>query len=243
MNETPTTTQSQAGSAAVAQLVKGKSIFLTLEYVLASLSVVGAVLAIGAAISIAFSLWTSSSTAGLGIFASSLYMSAIGSVVAAVVFSLSAWYFYRRVTQAIAERPGYTGRTAYKATTYTLFALLLIIAVFIKISLLTTIVSSLVLIGTNTDIGALYLTSFLPQLVFGLVVVAALYFVYRILRGRNTSRVLTLTLVAIASVLFIAHIITVAVHSHSDTSSSRDNSLEQFEDLYNSSRNGSRSTW
>ena len=202
---------------------KQGSQFLTLEYVAAlGFSVLSALCSV-AGISAAFGLWNDKFVA-VGAPLSWLlplsggYAGIIVLAVAAVLSAALAYVFFGRVSRTVPQRAGYTNRISYKVATYGAFATFAVHLVVLVAALIGTLIASLVLIGSDSSISALYLQEFLPQLVGAAVIAAATYFTYRIVRGFNKSRILSLTLLGVAVAVLLTLIITVTIRSHDDDS-------------------------
>lgn len=207
---------------------KTKAQWLTFEYALAMGSLVASVLLTTAALTAVFGGW-----AGLGsalshggvswlahLFSVTMVTPATGLVatgVAAVLMALISFVFFGRVSKAIPEREGYTGRVAYKAVTYGGLAALVIPALALVAKLVAILLSSLLMIGVGnagTVYGSLYIAEFLPYaLSLGLMVVA-IGAVGKIVNGKNTSKLLTIIALSASSAVLVAGMITVAVQAH-----------------------------
>jgi hypothetical protein len=193
--------------------------FLSLEYVIALGSVVAAVIFASRAVTAAFSLWNNvpvDQSVGLGgmVTSGNGYVAAIVMALAALVFGFLSYVLFGRVTRTVASRPDFTGRLAYRAATYAALGLLAMQLLLQVVVLIAILVGSLVLIGGQTSIKALYLREFLPGIINTVIVGVAAYYVYYIAKGRNKSRLLSLMLSALGVVLFITLVVTVAVRAH-----------------------------
>ncbi len=229
---------------------KGKAKWLTFEYALAMITTVLAAGLLVNVITTVFGLWfgsiTSVAATGVGGWvASILSISTITpgtGIVAAgvltVLLAVVAFVSFGRVSQAIPEREGYTDRLAYKAITYGGFASIVLPVLVLVAKIGGILISSVLFIGVSGAgevYKSLYLAEFLPYLLsLGVLGYTALC-LKDIIGGKNNSKILTAVLIAVASVVLFAGVITVAVKSHSDSSSSFDTttrstlrSLERF---------------
>jgi hypothetical protein len=193
--------------------------FLTLEYVVAMGSIIATIVCLAAAIKAACTLWNDS-TVSLGVPfdwilpVSNGYVGAMWAGLAAVVFALSALFFGRRTVASIAARPGYESRLVYKVITYATLAISAVWLLIALVTFFTVIITSLLLIGSESSIGSLYANVFIPTLLNSLVAGFATYVLYRFAKGRGAMTRLNLLLLAATSVTLLALIVTVAVRSH-----------------------------
>ena len=208
---------------------KGKSKLLTFEYAFAMGSAVAAAfLLIDTMVSV-FGLWagTASVTTSFvrGYLSPSMVTPGTGIVAAAVLallFSVLSFVLFSRVSKTVPEREGYTKRTAYKLITYGGLGALLMSAIGLIAKLASILVNSLLFIGVSGAgevYKSLYLGEFLPYLLALAVVLGAAFLVYKIVQGRNTSKTLTLVLIAASAVVLLAGAITMAVKVHGGTTS------------------------
>ena len=160
-------------------------------------------------------------TGAAGLFATlSLFGAGIGYAaiiqlgVMAVLGSLVTFVLFRRVSRSVIDRPGYTSRLSYKVPTYAAFGIIVIELFGYVVALLSTMISSLVLIGSTVNIGVLYIRDFIPALIGLAITSFVAYCLYQIMKGRNTSRVLGYTLLISSSVMLLILIITTAISSH-----------------------------
>lgn len=207
--------------------IKRPSDFLSLEYGFAIVAALVSLLASVSTITTLMSLWARSSsdvvplTALIATITKTNYSHTITVSLAAVIFGFVALILFGRVSRAVASsRPAYTGRVSYKVLTYLGFSVLVVVSASLVVSLLGILLSSLILIGADAGIGDMYVHQFVPQLIALVFVAAATWLFYGIVRGQNTSKLLSLGLVGLGSALLVATIITTAVHSHSSNSSS-----------------------
>ena len=170
-------------------------------------------------------LSTSAITPGTGIVAAS---------VLTVLLSIIAYITFGRVSRAISERSGYTDRLAYKVVTYGGFAAVVVPSLVLVAKLVGVLISSLLFIGVSNagDVYAsLYLAEFLPY-VLSLGVLGYTAFCLRnIIDGRNSSKVLTLVLIVVTSVILFAGAVTVAVKTHSVADSYNDATRSTLKNL------------
>ena len=208
---------------------KGKSKLLTFEYAFAMGSAVAAAFLLIDTITSVFGLWAGVSqmtTSFVGGYLSpDMVTPGTGIVAAAVLALLSSvlsFVLFSRVSKTVPEREGYTNRTAYKLITYGGLGALLLPAVGLVAKLVSILVNSLLFIGVSGAgeiYKSLYLGEFLPYLLALAVVSASLFFVHKIVQGKNASKTLTLVLVAASAVVLLAGAITMAVKLHGGTSS------------------------
>ena len=196
-----------------------KAKWLTFEYALAMVSVTLATLLTTALVSLLFGLWSSKSASLVGsLFGGSAVANVLTFGILTVVFSVLAFVLFGRVTRAVADdRSGYTGRLAYKLTTYGSLFVLVLAALPLVASLLSVLISSLLLIGVS-DAGSvyssLYLGNFLPSLVSLALLAVVIFFIGKIISGFNKSRILSLVLIGVTVVVAVALAITLAVKAH-----------------------------
>ena len=125
-----------------------------------------------------------------------------------------AFICFARVSRALHSRSAYTARLSYKVITYVGFAAIVSQLLLSVITLVTVLISSLLLIGSESSVADLYMQVFVPALLAAFVAGLASYFMYRIVKGRNVSRLFSLVLVGLASLVVLLTIITVAVQAH-----------------------------
>ncbi len=228
MNEIQQTTE---------QVVKPIGGFLTLKYLGASISAVLSVVVFSNVIQQLFLLWTkTNSTSSLGAFVPISYQGMVTSALLTITFSLIAWLGFINVTKSIAARSEYVNTLAYVLITNAMLGVLVLATLIGLVNLVSVLLSSLILIGSGTDIGAMYLGTFLPQLVASALAGFAAFAAYKIAKGKNLSSVLGIVLVSVAGAALIATIITVAVQSHVTASSDqiRKNTVNDYLNSYNS---------
>lgn len=207
---------------------------LTLKYSGAAISALIATLGVLSLFSELFGLWT-----GSGGIVTLLggYTSIVTTAVATALFSVLAFLLYRAVTKEVALQPGYIERPAYLFITNSFCAVVGGLFVFVIAQLVSILISSLLLIGTSTDIGALYLTQFLPGLLTAAVIGFVGFSAYKIVTGKNFSSIMTIVLMSLAGALLVAVLITVPIKAHSTAASSSSSSTndynDYFEELYN----------
>lgn len=227
------------------------SSFITLKYLGAVVSTVLAVVTSVGAISQLIGLWANKSSGVspvygllgvLGLSNDLIFLS-----VAGIGFSVLAFFLYRCATKAIATRVSYLQTTAYVVITNAFVAVMAMMTVLFAIDIATVAVSSLLLIGKSVDIGAMYLTQFLPSMIgLGVVGFAGLMG-YQIAKGRNKSFVLTLVIMTIAAAVLVAVCITVPIKKNyyggsllKSTSSSSLSEIDLKEILPDTSKNKSK---
>lgn len=212
--------------------------FITLKYLGAALSATLAVMTSIAAIWKLIGLWsgsglsTSPLAGPLGLIGISSDLIAVS--IAAVIFSVLAFFLYRWATKAIAGRVSYLETTPYRVITNGFVAVMAMIAVLLTVDVLTVLISSLLLIGKSVDIGHIYLTQFLPSLVGLAVAGFAALMGYQIAKGRNKSFLLTLVTMSLAGAILVAVCITVPINKNYTAgvplkSSSSSSSDKQFD--------------
>lgn len=196
-----------------------KSEFLTLEFIVSLGSIVVAVVCLDAAIKALFTLWNGA-TVELGVPfgwllpVSGGYVGAVWAGFAAVVFVLLGMFFARRVNASLSARPAFRGRVAYKLALYVALTVLAAVLLGAVLTLFTVIITSLLLIGSESSIGSLYVKVFLPTLVMIAIAGYASYVTYRTAKGRGDLAGLYTLLLALSTVVLLGLIITVAVRSH-----------------------------
>lgn len=203
----------------------------TMHYVGAALATIISVLASAAALKTLFVILFGGSEAALSaiLFGSSSYTGLIAAAVTAVVFALVAFFLYRQVSRRVAKRPQYMTTTAYRVVTYGVFMIFALLTVLLVSDLVATLLSSLLLIGSSTDIGALYLTGFLPTLFYTGLVAFVAAMLYMIVKGKNKSLLLTIVLLSVTGAILLAAIITTPIQAHSSSSSSSYDYSDMFD--------------
>ena len=203
--------------------------WLTFEYALAMVSVTFAAITSVVLVPMLFGMWSAKDAVsfGLSLSGGSITANILAVGILAVLFSVLAFVLFGRVTRAIAaDRSGYTGRLAYKLTTYGSLFMIVLAALPLVANLISVLISSLLLIGVS-DAGsvytALYLGNFLPSLVCLAVLAIVIFFIGKIINGYNKSRPLAITLIAITSVVAVALAITLAVQAHDKPSIKKSN--------------------
>ena len=225
---------------------KGKAKWLTFEYLVAMLSTVLAASLLVRVIVSMFGLWFSSTasvtatsvggwlfsilsldtvTPGTGLVAASI-MTVLLSVVALVCF--------KRVSRTIPDRKDYTSSLEYKLVTYGGFALLVLPILVLIAKIVGVLVSSLLFIGVygaGVVYKSLYLAEFLPYLLALGVLVYAAMCLKDIINGKNVSNILSIVLIAVASVVLFTSAITVAVkiHNYRSTTTELRDTMRNFE--------------
>ena len=203
--------------------------WLTFEYALAMVSVTFAAITSIVLMPMLFGMWSAKDAVsfGLSLSGGSITANILAVGILAVLFSVLAFVLFGRVTRAIAaDRSGYTGRLAYKLTTYGSLFMIVLAALPLVANLISVLISSLLLIGVS-DAGsvytALYLGNFLPSLVCLAVLAVVIFFIGKIINGYNKSRPLAITLIAITGVVAVALAITLAVQAHDKPSIKKSN--------------------
>jgi hypothetical protein len=196
-----------------------KSEFLTLEYIVSFGAIVASLMCLDAAVKAAFTLWNNGTVVlgmpfGWVLPVSGGYTGAIWAGLAAVALALVGMFFHRRAAAGMNARPVYVERQAYKIVAYATLAVLGVYLLVTVLTLFSVIISSLLLIGSESSISSLYLTVFLPTLLTILIVGFATYCVYRFTTGRSEIAKLYNVLLALGTIVLLALIITVAVRSH-----------------------------
>ena len=227
---------------------KGKAKWLTFEYLVAMLSTVLAASLLVRVIVSMFGLWFSSTasvtatsvggwlssilsldtvTPGTGLVAASI-MTVLLSVVALVCF--------KRVSRTIPDRKDYTSSLEYKLVTYGGFALLVLPILVLIAKIVGVLVSSLLFIGVygaGVVYKSLYLAEFLPYLLSLGVLVYAAMCLKDIINGKNVSNILSIVLIAVASVVLFTSAITVAVKIHDSSNNYRSTTTELRDTMRN----------
>lgn len=207
---------------------------ITLNYSGAAVSAVIAVVSMLALLGELFSLWTDKAS---GLFElSGGYMSVVLLAVLASVFSVGALVLYRWVTKGVAKQPEYVKTSAYNFITNAFFATIALALVVVVAELVALLISSLLLIGTSTDIGALYVGQFLPAFITAALLGFVGFCAFNILKGKNLSSLMTIVLVSFAGALLIATLITVPIKAHTSSRSSTTTPYDYsnyLQDLYN----------
>jgi hypothetical protein len=212
---------------------------LTLKY---GGAVVSALLAVYYSVSVLtelFGLWTGKGI--VSVFGTG-YTGIVAGAITAALFAVLAFLLYRKVTKEVALAPSYVEKTAYHFITNGFFSVLAVAFVIMVAELVSVLISSLLLIGTSTDIGGLYLNQFLPNLLAVGVVGFTGFAAYSIVKGKNLSLAMTITLMSLAGALLLAVLITVPIKAHGSSaspasSSSNYNYEYDYNDYFNSLRN------
>lgn len=200
---------------------KGQCGLLTLKYLGAGLAAIVSVVSSTMAISLLVSLWanTLASNGILMLLGVNGYVALVTLGVKAVVAGVIAMLLYRKVTKDIAKRPEYVSRRPYIIITNLVFGFFAVMLVGYVVKLVAILISSLVLIGSGADIGAMYLQHFLPYLVSAGLVFVAAFMTYKIVRGKNMSSVMTIALLSAAGAVLLATLITVPIKANSTSTS------------------------
>lgn len=203
---------------------------LTLKYGGAAATLLIALYNVTTVLSSLFGLWTDKASS---LVSSGGYIGIVESSILAVMFALVAFLLYKNVTKEIAMQPEYINSAVYHFITNGLFAVLATVFIVCVTQLLSILISSLLLIGTSTDIGGLYLNQFLPSLLGAGVIGVTGFAAYKIMKGRNLSGLMTIVLVSLAGALLIATLITVPIKAHSTASVTPSNSSFDYSKYFN----------
>lgn len=206
---------------------------ITLKYSGAATSTFVAMLSVLALLGELFALWTDNVSNSFGLLGG--YTSVVLLAVLAALFSVSALLLYRSVTKDVARQPEYIKTAVYNFITNTFFAGIVFVLVILVAQLLSILLSSLLLIGTSTDIGALYVGQFLPAFLSAGIVGLVGFCAFSILKGKNYSALMSIVLVSLAGALLLATLITVPIKAHSVTSASSTSPYDYtryLQDLY-----------
>ncbi len=154
--------------------------------------------------------------------------------ILAVLFSLIAFLLYRKVSKDIAAAPDYVYQPLYHFITNVLVGALVLEALYGVAVVVSVLLNSLFLIGAGADYGALYLGQFLPALITTATAVVAALFAFNIMKGKNRSLPMTITVLAVAGALFLMTAITVPIKAHSSTASTYNTSTTNIDNYLNS---------
>ncbi len=208
----------------------------TLLYTGAAFATFMSVYSIVAVIGKLFSMWTSSEVSLqnlMAVFAGgNVYTDTILLAVVGVGMAVAAFFLYGKVSREIAKQPEYTKTTAYAFITNALVGIFAVTVAVMALEMVSILISSLLLIGTGTNIGAMYLGMFLPLLLSVGVVGFAGWMAMEIMRGRDKSKLLTLVAMSVAGALLVATFITVPIKAHSSSSSSSEQNYNQIRQLF-----------
>lgn len=227
--------------------VKGSTNMITLKYSGAAVSAVITLFGVLLTLSELFGLWTDQ----LGsIWVISGYVGIVMTAITTALFSVLSFLLYRSVTKDVAARTEYVTTSAYSFITNAFFAVLVGVFIVVLANLASILVSSLLLIGTTTDIASLYLGGFVPELLVAMLVAFVGFCAYKIMKGKNLSMLMTVVLMSLAGVVLLGVLITVPIKAHmtpratqlpasSSTPSNQydtNNFNDLFDQLYNSNR-------
>ncbi|MGH7196576.1 MAG: hypothetical protein ACREGJ_02295 [Candidatus Saccharimonadales bacterium] len=244
--QTPEQTDTPVGGSFVKRELSGAT-FLTLEHIghMALVVVVAILLAMGVVTALNMWMGNTSPVAASPLSDSIISTAAtqlsalwaVGLVAALVVLVPLLVLLDRRTRAEWVKRPGYTSRVAYKVPVYTAIAAVTILSVGAFISMLVVVLSSLALIGVvGSDIGAMYLTQFIPALVGFIVFTLTWWYLFKLAKGHDYGRTFSLVGGGLGVLLAIALFITAVVALHnppaSTTPSDRDDTSD-FWDRYN----------
>lgn len=222
-NEQPTVSTGMAKVNA-SRYLRGTS-FLGLEHTFYMGLVTVLPLVVLGALGTAFSMWTSQGTdfATAALMPSAMGVASLGSLgammavwyaAALLVLVPAMWVLSARTHAELAKRPGFTQRLAYRLPLYASLGTLAAIALGLKVLLVSTIIYSILAIGTGVNIGQLYLYQFLPSLAaLGVVCLVGMY-VWRLAQGQDRSRRFNMLSLVIAAALAGALLITAAYALH-----------------------------
>lgn len=227
---------------------KGKAKWLTFEYLAAMLSTVFAASLLVRVIVSVFGLWFSQTTSVAtttvggwvsGVLSLDTVTPGTGLVVAsimAILLSVVAFVCFKRVSRAIPDRKDYTSSLEYKLITYGGFALLALPILVLTAKIIGVLVNSLLFIGVygaGVVYKSLYLAEFLPYLLALGVLVYAAMCLKDIINGKNVSNILSIVLIAVASVVLFTSAITVAVKIHDSSNNYRSTTTELRDTMRN----------
>ena len=139
--------------------------------------------------------------------------------ILAVLFALVALLLYKKVSKDIAAAPDYINQPLYHLITNVLVGVLVLEVLYGVAVIVSVLLNSLFFIGAGADYGALYLGQFLPALITTATAVVAALFAFNIMKGKNRSLPMTITVLAVAGALFIMTAITVPIKAHSSSTS------------------------
>ena len=159
-------------------------------------------------------------------------------VAALLVLVPLLWVLDRRTRAEWMKRHGYAGRLAYKLPVYISLGLLVAGKIMADITMLCVVLTSLVLIGTSADIGALYLDEFVPALVMAVVFGFSAWYVFKLAKGHDMGRQFSMLMAVIGAGLAVALLITAVSVAHSETTSPNNSYMKELnrdslQDLFN----------
>lgn len=188
---------------------------LTLKYSSAAVSALVATFGALLVVAELFGLWTDGASSILLLAG---YTGIVTTAIVSTLFSVLAFVLYRGVTKDVAVQPDYITKSAYGFITNAFFAILAGVLVILAARLVSVLLSSLLLIGTDTDIAGLYLGQFLPDLLAAAVIGFVGFMALKIMKGKNYSTLMTIVLMSLAGALLLAVLITVPIKAHSGSS-------------------------
>lgn len=196
--------------------------FLTLEHVahMVLVVVVAALVAMG--ITTVLGMWMGSSASALSseaipisaMFAHAEVAWAVGIVASLLVVVPLMIVLDRRTRAEWSKRPDYAGRTAYKVPVYIALGVLGALKITACIGMVSAVVLSLVLLGTGTPIAPLYTDQFVPALIAAVTFGAAAWYVFKLAKGVDLSRVFNVLTVFLSAALVAALLVTAASQAH-----------------------------
>lgn len=195
---------------------------LTLKYSGAAFSALVALFSVITLLPELFGMWTGKSASIMTLLSG--YVGIMTTAVVGALFAVLAFCLYRNVTKEVAEKPEYVTTTAYHFVTNAFLGVLAVTFVGIVAGLVSILLSSLLLIGTNTDIGSMYLNQFLPGLVAAGVVGFVGFCAFKIMKGKNLSMLMTIALLSLTGALLLAALITIPINAHTTSRSSSSSS-------------------
>ena len=197
--------------------------FLSLEHWAYMILVVAVPLLLLGGFQAALAIWTNKGEEPM----MSLLMQGMGgqlAVSAAVVFTAALvtlapllFVLERRTHSEFSKRPNYRNRLAYKLPIYGALALLAILKIAAFISLVAVFLESLALIGVKgADIGNLYLTQFLPSLLALLVFGATSWYVFKLAKGIDKSRLFAFAILWLGALVAVTLFTTAVMAAHKE---------------------------
>lgn len=217
--------------------------FLGLEHALKAALIVVVVTLLGAAIGLAFQLWTGAAggpgLVGLDNPGAQFVIGTAMTVAASLLVLVPALIVLELRTRAeYRKRPGFKERLAYKLPLYAACAVVLALIAASVIQLLAAFLTSLVLLGAaGADIGSIYLSQFLPAL-FALVLYGATAaYLFQVMKGRDRGSMFGLVVAILAVIMILALFITSAVIANEGPArgnTQSDGSIEDYFRDYNS---------
>jgi hypothetical protein len=203
--------------------------FLSLEHLGHMLLVVVVAALVVMGIASAISMWTGSSLISMPTFRGLLDLEPVTlealasiSIVASLMVLVPLLVVLDRRTRAEwMKRRGYSGRLAYKIPVYMALGLLITAKLMADIVMVGVVVSSLVQIGvTNSMIGTMYLTQFVPAFIAAVVFGLAAWYVFKLAKGRDMGKQFSALMAVLSTALVVALLITAVTVLHANNPSS-----------------------